>query len=189
MTDAIAVPDTAAAPAAQPPALTATEIEALLDRKVQELSDKRIAGYQQTYDKKLSALEKELQVVRRATLSEGEIEQEQNSDIAQKLADAERRAAIAEAAVKFPSIFPAYQRLISAATGEDQMAVLAELLAPKPPADAAPPAAPAAPAVPPTPVDPNNPTSTSEPTTMIKAQGEDVPMNASIAARILGLGR
>lgn len=158
MTDALAAPSGDSAPAAPPPALTAAEIEALIERKSQELSDRRISGLQSMYDGKLARLQAELTKVQRASLSASEIADLDSEDVKAELAKARRELEAYRKAQEYPDAFPVYSKLLSAETPEEQLTVLSEALAlrsvpsaPQAPAQAA------APAERTPRVDPNNP--------------------------------
>lgn len=147
MTDAIAAPEQPSTPAT-PPALSQQEIEALIERKAQEISDKRIGGLMSTYDKKLKALQKQLS---------GE-----DADPAEDpaIAALRRENAILKAAQRFPKAAPLYQQLLEVEDTEDQIALMESWFAQAQQPESPAPAAPPEPEEPSTPVDPNRPPQT-----------------------------
>ena len=153
--DAIAAPETVPTPA-QAPVLTAQEIEALIERKAQEISDKRVSGLMSTYDKKLADSNKELARIRQQLLPDEEPVRGRGED--PEKAALQREVAILRAAQRFPKAAPVYQRLMEIEDTEAQISYLEELFAPPPPSPAPPPvAAPPEPDATTAPVDANSP--------------------------------
>jgi len=144
--DAIAAPETVQTPA-QSPVMTAQEIEAMIERKAQELSDRRVSGLMSSYDKKLADTNKELARVRKQVLPD-EDEPVHGGRGDDRLAALERENAILKAAQRFPKAAPAYLRLLEIEDTEEQIEYLEGLFNPP----AAPPVTPVA--ATPEPVDP-----------------------------------
>ena len=141
MSEAIAAPEQPSTPAT-PPVLSQQEIEALIERKAQEISDKRIGGLMSSYDKKLKALQKQLS---------GEDDDPAEDPAITAL---RRENAILKAAQRFPKAAPLYQKLLEIEDTEDQIAFMETWFAqPESPAPTATPE----PEEPSTPVDPNSP--------------------------------
>ena len=128
--DAIAAPETVTPPATAP-GLTAQEIEALIERKAQEISDRRVSGLQSMFDKKLTDSNKEIARMRRQLLPEEEPVYVNGED-PEKVA-LQREVAILRAAQRYPKAAPVYQRLMEIEDTEEQIALLEELFAPPPP--------------------------------------------------------
>lgn len=144
MTDAIAAPEQPSTPATSP-ALSQQEIEALIERKAQEISDKRIGGLMSSYDKKLKALQKQLS---------GE-----DTDPAEdpEIAALKRENAILRAAERFPKAAPLYRKLLEVEDTEDQIALMESWFAQTQQAASPAPTATPEPEEPSAPVDPNSP--------------------------------
>lgn len=146
MTDAIAAPEQPTTPAT-PPVMSQQEIEALIERKAQEISDKRIGGLMSSYDKKLKALERQLS---------GDTEPAEDPAILAL----KRENAILKAAQRFPKAAPLYQQLLEVEDTEDQIALMESWFnQPQQPASPVP-AAPPEPEEPTPAVDPNSPPTT-----------------------------
>lgn len=145
MTDAIAAPEQPVTPAT-PPVMSQQEIEALIERKAQEISDKRIGGLMSSYDKKLKALERQLS---------GETEPAEDPAILAL----KRENAILRATQRFPKAAPLYQKLLEVEDTEDQIALM-ESWFNQPQPSAPVPAAPPEPEEPTPAVDPNSPPTT-----------------------------
>ena len=161
------------ASAAQPPAPAAPDIESLIARKVQELSDQRVAGLQSAMDKKIAALQKQL--ARRDSMTDAESEAAAQEDLRAELAAARREAEMYKKAREYPDAFPYFERLMNAEDMDAQMKVIVDLLK-----RAAQPTAPAADKG--SKVDSNNPApANAGPTRMYG----DVAMDQSLADRIL----
>jgi hypothetical protein len=153
--DAIAAPETVPTPAATP-VLTAQEIEALIERKAQEISDRRVSGLMSNYDKKLADSNRELSRIRQQLLPDEEPMGGRGED--PEKAALVREVAILRAAQRYPKAAPVYQRLMEIEDTEEQIALLEELFAPPAPAPAPPPVeASPEPDVPTAPVDANRP--------------------------------
>jgi hypothetical protein len=95
----------------------------------------------------MNTLIEENRVLKTASLSEEEREQQAEEEAASYVEDLERRAVLGEIAQKFPKAAPHFQKLFEFGSAEEQAAYLESLLTPTPPepSDAVPP------------VDPNNP--------------------------------
>ena len=104
MTD-IAALSVDSTPAATP-VFDRAEIEALIERKAQEISDKRVSGLMSTYDKKIAESQKELAKLRRQVLPD---EPTDTSDSEAQNAALLRENAILKAAARFPKAAPVYQ--------------------------------------------------------------------------------
>ena len=126
MTDAIAAPEAVPTPATAP-VLTSQEIEALIERKAQEISDKRVSGLMSSYDKKFAALQRQLS---------GDAEPVEDPAIAAL----KRENAILKAAQRFPKAAPLYQKLLEVEDTEEQIALMEKWLTPPPEAAPVPPA-------------------------------------------------
>lgn len=146
MTDAIAAPEAVPTPASAP-VLTSQEIEALIERKAQEISDKRVSGLMSSYDKKFAALQRQLS---------GDTEPVEDPAIAAL----KRENAILKAAQRFPKAAPLYQKLLEVEDTEEQIAIMEKWLTPPPEAAPVPPAPEPETPEPSTPVDPNSPPQT-----------------------------
>lgn len=141
MTDPIAAPEQPSTPAPTP-VLSQQEIEALIDRKAQEISDQRVKGLMSSYDKKLAALQRQLS---------GETEPAEDPAIAAL----KRENAILRAAQQYPKAAPLYQKLVEIEDPEDQIAFMETWFSQQSASPA--PAAPPEPEEPTPPVDPNSP--------------------------------
>lgn len=159
MTDAIAAPETVTPPAPTP-GLTVQEIEALIERKAQEISDKRVSGLQSLYDKKLAEVQREAAKLRQQVLPGVEDDDDVSNSAEQaRIQELERQLAIERASQKYAKAGPLYRKLLEFETPEEQIAFMEEFLTP-PAAAPATPQPVAAPEAPPTPsVDPNSPAS------------------------------
>lgn len=163
--------------------MTQQEIEALIDRKAQEISDKRVAGLMSSYDKKFAETQKEMSRLRKQALGEDDGPDPEDSDTARENAQLKRQLAIIEASQRFPKAGPLYQRLMGFETAEEQIEFLEGMFATPEPAPAAPPPSPA-----PQPdvdfevpdVDMNRPARGLDDFTMV----DGVKMNDTIAKRI-----
>jgi Skp family chaperone for outer membrane proteins len=144
LADPFAAPEEAAAPATPPAPTITPEIESLIAQRVQELSDKRVAGLQSSYDKKFADQQREFQKLR--TQLTGEEEPQQDPEVAAQLASLARENAILRASQKFPKAAPLYQQMIGMDTAEEQIAFIEQVLDTA--ARAAVPQTPAAPQVP-----------------------------------------
>ena len=159
MADPFAAPEQPTTPAAPPPApAISPEIEALIARQVQELSDKRVAGLQSSYDKKLADQQKEFAKLRAQMLGEPE-PQEPAADpaLASRLAELERQNAILRASQKYPKAAPLYEKLVQFTDAEEQIAFLETLVAQQTPAPPPPTAAQPAEELDVPDIDPNRP--------------------------------
>jgi len=159
MTDPLlAAPEAVIPPAPTVPGMTAAEIEALVDRKAQEISDKRVAGLQSMYDKKISDLATEQRKIRKSfSNDEDDSPDPRVADLEAELARVQQDAALAAAQREFPDVFDDYAAISAFGTAAEQLAYLREMrtkLSVAPTTDPAP-----APAVedPTPPVDPNQP--------------------------------
>jgi hypothetical protein len=137
--------------------MTTAEIEALVDRRAQEISDKRVAGLMSTYDRKIAEQAAALRKMQRSFSNDDDDSPDPRvAELEAELATVQREAAEAEAARLYPDVYEDFKALTGRETPADQLAYLRELRTRL----AAPPSAepPAVAAVPPTqPVDPNQP--------------------------------
>jgi hypothetical protein len=140
------------APATQP-ALTSSEIQALVATEAQRIVDSRIPGLQSAYERQIAQLKKELKQAK----ADPDGYSSGSSELEAELAQARREAASLRAGRQYPDAYPVYESLMSATDVEEQLDILQGLIRGTPPApeQSAPPAPPAAPATPP--IDPNRP--------------------------------
>lgn len=129
MTDVNQVPGAGAGTPAQnaPVQLTEARILELIQQGVSAGIDARIPGLQSAYDSQLSSLKKDVQGLRRASMTQDEIEESEASDLRDQLAQERQARLVAEAALKYPSAVETYQALMSAKTVEEQLAYLQTL--------------------------------------------------------------
>lgn len=151
--DSIAAPETVTPPAPAP-GLTAQEIEALIERKAQEISDKRVSGLQSLYDKKLAEQAKEYQKLR-SQLLPGDVDEPEDDTANLRIQELERQLAIERASSKYPKAGPLYKKLLEYEDPEEQIAFMEQLFTPAPAAAPEPP--PPQPEVEVPSVDPNSP--------------------------------
>lgn len=142
-----------ATPAAPLPVPTEAEIEARIQREVQA----RFSGYQSAQDKRLAAAEKKIASLSRATLSEREAEELEQSDLAAENARIKAENDLLRAGQKYgPEVTAAFTSLLSAERPEDQLEIVSRWI--NPPSGGTPPITPQpTPVAPPAPVDPNRP--------------------------------
>jgi len=132
--------------------LTEAQIEDMIARKAQEISDKRVGGLQAMYDRKLKEIADENKRISRALA--GTEDDPRSSDLEAEVRRLERQNRLLVAAQANPEIAPYIDRFGPDATPEDIATALVEIresFAPKPPQQTPEPA----PAVPD--VEPNNP--------------------------------
>jgi len=147
--------ESGATPASETPVLTTAQIEDMIARKAQEISDKRVSGLQSLYDRKLKEIADENKRISRALAgTEDDVRQ---SDLEAELRRVERERDLLRVAQEHPEIAPYVTKFASVDSPEDIAATLLEMrqsfAPPSPPTPA--PAQPTAPPV--EGVEPNNP--------------------------------
>lgn len=167
------------APASPTPALTEAQIVELVERKAQEISDKRVSGLQSLYDRKIKELTDENKRISRSLA--GTEDDVRSSDLEAELKRVERERDMLRVAQEHPEIAPFISRFATLDSPEDIANTLLEMrqsftapAAPQTPE-------PAAPAATASGVEPNNPQrdrSGWEP---------GMAMNADLANKILGI--
>lgn len=151
--------DGGTAPAPDAPATAPDQLRELIAQGIQSAFDARIPGLQGAYERQVASLKKELNDIRRSSLSEDEIEDEKRTELEAELAKARSEAAALRAAQRYPQAYGLYERLMSAASVDDQLKILDEASrASVPPTGGPAPAGDASPGPAGTPpIDPNNP--------------------------------
>lgn len=109
------------APDNAPVPVTLDQIRQLINEGMNE----RISGIQSTFDKQLSAVRKDIQ---KSTLAPDEIEAEERAETQRATAALARENAALRAAITHPDAFPVYEKLMAAETGEQQIALISELI-------------------------------------------------------------
>lgn len=142
------------ASAAQPPALTTPEIQALVAAEAQRIVDARIPGLQSVYEKQIASLRREL---KKAQADPDGYVSSDNSELEAQLAQARREADALRAGRSYPNAFPLYEALMSASNVEEQLEILEGWKSTAPPAPQVTAQAPQAPAPVAPPVDRNTP--------------------------------
>jgi hypothetical protein len=112
------------APADAPAQLDENRILELVATAVQNGIDARIPKLQSAYDSQISDLRKQVQ---RSNMTEEEVEEQERTDYAREVEEANQRAAIAEAALKYPNALPLYKQMMEAGTVEEQLEFLESL--------------------------------------------------------------
>jgi hypothetical protein len=109
-------------PASETPVLTATQIEDMISRKAQEISDKRVSGLQSLYDRKLKEIADENKRISRALA--GTEDDPRSSDLEAELRRQERENQVLKVALANPELAPFLTRLDPDASPEDLAATL-----------------------------------------------------------------
>ena len=144
-----------ATPASQTPVLTTAQIEDMIARKAQEISDKRMSGFQSLMDRKIKEIADENKRISRSLAgTEDDVRQ---SDLEAELRRVERERDLLRVAQEHPEIAPYISKFASVDSPEDIAATLLEMRQSfAPPSPVTPDPAPA-PAEPVPGVEPNNP--------------------------------
>jgi len=186
MTDTNGQSGAGAAPAAPPPALTAEDIQAIVDQKVQDATEQRVRGLQSTYERQLAGLRTELAEAR--SDPDG-YDASASARLEAELAKARQEAEALRVARQYPEVFPVYEAVLAAKGPVEQLDILQAFVAganqspaQASQAPAAPPAAPASGTEPP-PVDLNRNT---QPPGSLPTEFNPEGMDASLADQIIG---
>lgn len=124
MTDPAAATEPEATPAPQAPVLTAEQIEDMISRKAQEISDRRIGGLQAMYDRKLKEIADENKRISRSLAgTEDDVRQ---SDLEAELKRQERENRYLRVALENPDLAPFIGRFDPDASPEDIATALKE---------------------------------------------------------------
>lgn len=126
MTDAIPAAGEApeSPPAPQAPGLSETQIVELVERKAQEISDRRVAGLQSLYDRKIKELRDENQRIQRSLA--GTEDDARSSDLEAELRRQERENKYLRVALENPDLAPFISRFDPESSPEDIATALKE---------------------------------------------------------------
>lgn len=143
--------------APEPPALTAAQIEAMVERKAQEISDRRVAGLMSKYDREIATMKAEQVKFRKSFSGEDDDTPDPRlADLEAEVARLNSERELAELRVKYPDVIEDYIALSGAENRAGQLAALdglrQRLTAPPPSEEPA-----AEPEIPTPPVHPNQP--------------------------------
>lgn len=112
--------NTGGAPAAAP-ALTAEDIQAMVDAKVEAATEVRVRGLQSTYERQLAGLRNERDEALRDPQS---YDASHSSRLEAELADARRESDALRVARQYPEIFPVYEAVLAAKSPVEQLDIL-----------------------------------------------------------------
>lgn len=123
MADNVVPADGTGAPA-DAPALTSEQIQKIISEGITHAFDQRIPGLQSVFDKKVDALNQQVQAIRRSSLTDDEIDEEDDARLKAELAAERSKRAAYELALRNPDVGEDYLRLVTAEKPEDQIEIL-----------------------------------------------------------------
>lgn len=106
---------------AETPALTAEDIQRLVNDQVQSLVTQRISGIQSVYDKQLAEANKKIRALQEDPDGYGAT---QNVELERQLQDAQRQLDAMKVARQYPDVAPVFEAIMGADSAEAQLEIL-----------------------------------------------------------------